>query len=180
MEKTICFFKENYLKLDDVYIHPLSPSTQYGLNVFEGIRGYFNKKEKRFYILELKKHIERLFNSANTLSLKHEYSLKQIEDVIEQLLIKNKFVSDVYFKIVLLVSNNGSWSQDFCADLFIIPWKSGRAFGDKKESLNMCFTSWERISSKSMPPNVKTGANYINSRYAFKESEKKNMICLSF
>ena len=36
-----CYFKGEYLLENDVYIHPLSPSTQYGLNVFERYRCLF-------------------------------------------------------------------------------------------------------------------------------------------
>lgn len=174
MSKTLCYFKGEYLEENEIYIHPLSPSTQYGLNVFEGIRGYFDPKDRCFYVLELEKHLNRLFESANKLQLKHKYSIQQIEIIIQKLLKLNQFDEDVYFKTVLLISQKGSWSQILEADLLIVPWKLNRAFDKSKKCLNLSISSWERISSNSMPPSVKTGANYINGRYAFLEAKSKN------
>lgn len=174
MSNTTCYFKGEYLEEDKIYIHPMSPSTQYGLNVFEGIRAYFNKEENCFYVLKLEEHINRLFKSAKKMQLNHKYDLDKIETIIQELFVLNQFNQDVYFKVVFLISGKGSWSGIFNVDLLIVPWKLDRAFNKNKKSLCLFVSKWERISSKSMPPSIKTGANYINSRYAFLEAKSKN------
>jgi branched-chain amino acid aminotransferase len=38
---------------------------------------------------------------------------------------------------------------------------------------SLAFSSYKRISSNSMPPSVKAGANYLNSRYALLDAKKR-------
>ena len=42
----------------------------------------------------------------------------------------------------------------------------------KKKSLNLYLSKWERINENSMPPTIKCGANYINSRLAHLDAVK--------
>ena len=111
MNKNYCFYKDKYLFDEEIYIHPLSPSTQYGLNVFEGIGAYYNIKNNSFYLLEIEKHVKRLFDSAKRIRLNHNLKINEIEKVIITLLKKNNFKHDAYIKLVLLVSNKASWSD---------------------------------------------------------------------
>ena len=79
MIKNYCFFKGQYLFEEEIYIHPLSPSTQYGLNVFEGIGAYYNIKNDSFYLLEIEKHLKRLFDSARRIRLNHNLKLVKLK-----------------------------------------------------------------------------------------------------
>ena len=169
-----CYFKGEYLLEKDVYIHPLSPSTQYGLNVFEGIGAYFDSKTGCYNILEFDKHINRLFESSKRLKLNHKYTINQIEEITKSLIIKNNFETDIYLKLVFLVSKKGSWAEIYDADLLICSWPKQRNFNTHKSTLNLQISSWERINERSMPPSIKAGANYINSRYALLEAKQNN------
>lgn len=171
MNKNYCFYKDKYLFDEEIYIHPLSPSTQYGLNVFEGIGAYYNIKNNSFYLLEIEKHVKRLFDSAKRIRLNHNLKINEIEKVIITLLKKNNFKHDAYIKLVLLVSNKASWSEEANADLLVYTWQKNRASQLKVPSLSLLISSWERINEKSMPPSIKSGANYMNSRYAFLEAK---------
>ena len=171
MIKNYCFFKGQYLLEEEIYIHPLSPSTQYGLNVFEGIGAYYNIKNDSFYLLEIEKHLKRLFDSARRIRLNHNLKISEIEKAITTLLKKNDFKDDVYIKLVLLVSSKASWSEEANADLLIFTWEKNRASQLKVPALSLLISSWERINEKSMPPSIKSGANYMNSRYAFLEAK---------
>ena len=62
MKNYYIFFNKNYVRQSDANIPVLSSSSQFGLNVFEGIRVY---KEDFFYIFRLKDHLKRLNNSLN-------------------------------------------------------------------------------------------------------------------
>lgn len=169
-----CYFKDDYLLEKDVYIHPLSPSTQYGLNVFEGIGVYFDFETGCYNILEFEKHISRFFESSKRLNLNHKYKISEIEKIIKSLIIKNNFKTDIYLKLVFLVSKKGSWADIYDADLLVCSWPKQRKSASQREKLNLHISSWERISEKSMPPSIKVGANYINSRYAFLEAKQNN------
>ena len=49
--------------LDDAKCNVLSPSFQFGANVFEGIRGYWSEKKEELYIFRLYDHYSRLLRS---------------------------------------------------------------------------------------------------------------------
>lgn len=51
------------LPLDEARINVLSPTAQFGANVFEGIRCYWNEEEKQLYAFRLKEHYARLMQS---------------------------------------------------------------------------------------------------------------------
>ena len=62
MKDYFIFYNNSFIKQSDATLPVLSASTQFGLNVFEGIRVY---KEDYFYIFRLEDHLERLNNSLN-------------------------------------------------------------------------------------------------------------------
>jgi len=159
------FFNGKYLEKDNIKIDILSPSTQYGLNVFEGIKGYFNKETDELIIIDLKGHVKRLLQSARFLDIEHDYTLENIQDIIINLLKINLVSQSVYIKIVLLFSEQGSWITDKKASMLVSIFKN-EDFDPKKKSLKAKISSWERINSRSLPPRIKCGANYINSRLA--------------
>ena len=43
----LIWFENNIIKRDDAKINVLSPTAQFGLNVFEGIRCYWNDNSKK-------------------------------------------------------------------------------------------------------------------------------------
>ena len=51
------YYNESFVKQSEATLSVLSASTQFGLNVFEGIRIY---KEDFFYVFRLEDHLERL------------------------------------------------------------------------------------------------------------------------
>ena len=49
----LIWFENNIIKRDDAKINVLSPTAQFGLNVFEGIRCYWNDNSKNSMHLDL-------------------------------------------------------------------------------------------------------------------------------
>ena len=159
------FYDGKFLLKDEIKIDILSPTTQYGLNVFEGIRGYYNKNSNCLVLIDLNSHIKRLLQSANFLNIQHDYTFENIQNTINDLIKVNRVNHGVYIKIVLLFSDQGSWNTNQKASIFIAIFDN-KDFNPQKKSLRSKISSWERINSRSLPPRIKSGANYINSRLA--------------
>ena len=66
----IVWTKGQFLQENKAYIPMLSPSSQFGLNVFEGIRCYKSLNDSQLFIFRLDDHIDRLYDSAESLKLK--------------------------------------------------------------------------------------------------------------
>ena len=71
----------------------------YGFGVYENLRV---RKGKIFFIDE---HVERLFNSAKIIELKHDFNFDQIKEWIEELIKKNK-LEDCNIKMLLIGGEN--------------------------------------------------------------------------
>jgi branched-chain amino acid aminotransferase len=164
--------KGKFLQENQAYISMLSPSSQFGLNVFEGIRCYKSLNDSELFIFRLDDHIDRLYNSAESLNLKITMNKKDLKEKIILTIIKNKFQQDSIIRVIAYVDEAGSWTQNYNCEVIIIPRLYGRAYEDKS-SLTLSLSDWERINLNSMPPKIKAGANYINSRYAHIDAVNK-------
>jgi branched-chain amino acid aminotransferase len=164
----IYFLDNSFIDSSRASLNIMSPSVQYGLNVFEGIRGYYNNETKSLNIVELDSHIFRLLESARFLALNHKYNFESIRQSILDTVIENKIDYDIYLRVVLLFTQPGSWITGDTATLLIAPMPSIK-FDTNKLALSAKVSSWERISGRSMPPRIKAGANYLNSRLAQQE-----------
>lgn len=144
----------------------LSPSFQYGLNVFEGIRAYPTASGLNTFLLS--EHIDRLLSSAYLLGMRDLPSKSQINDDIANLIPLLDPQEYYYIKLMIGYLGMGSWHSVHAPDriLFAYPVKS--CFKDSTPHLAKCrFSSITRLSQNSLPPRIKVGANYINSRLAY-------------
>jgi len=153
----------NIISNQKAKISILSPTCQYGLNVFEVVRCYLDKKNNQLLAFRLKDHLQRLFRSAKIMRIKPKYTINEIQKAFIKTVSLNKYKEDITVRIVLFINESGSWNSEYKGELLISPAPRGRSF---KKGITCCVSSWERINDKSLPPRVKTGANYINGRMA--------------
>jgi len=169
--KRLIWFKGEIVPLDEAKINIMATTAQYGINVFEGIRCYFNEEQNKLYSFRLNDHIERLFQSAKLIKfilddgITTEYVSNNLKNVIKA----NNDKEDLYVKINMFLDGEGSWSSLSPVGLVIYSYPKGRVYSDKT-GITCCVSSWERISDFVIPPRIKAGANYINSRYALLEA----------
>ncbi len=149
----------------DAKISIFSPTCQYGLNVFEGIRCYLSYTGDHLIAFRLKDHIERLFLSAKVMRLIPKYSPIEVQNAFFEIILSNKYLEDIAVRIVFYISESGNWAKIYECDMLIAPIPMGRAY-DSKVGIHCCTSTWERINDRSVSPRIKAGANYINSRMA--------------
>ena len=56
--------------------------------------------------------------------------------------------------------------------MFIAPIPRPRGDADSPVGRKAGISTWQRISDNDLPPRIKAGANYLNSRYAFLEARR--------
>jgi branched-chain amino acid aminotransferase len=146
----------------------LNPSFLYGINCFEGIRAYwFNNKLR---VIDLESHIDRLYKSAKKLSLKPPLTKARLLTHVQKILEKEEISFDAYIRVTIFAGNEtGSWHErSYFNNLISITEKE--SFLHNPKSFRLKVSTFKRISINSMPPDVKAGANYLNSRYAHLEA----------
>ncbi|MCT4633638.1 MAG: branched-chain amino acid transaminase [Firmicutes bacterium] len=156
------------MAVKDAKINVLSPTSQFGANVFEGIRCYWNQDEKQLYAFRLDDHFDRLANSIKLLKLECDYTIEDMKKGFFDIIKANDYKEDIAVRQTVFLDGFGSWSSTGPTGMFIAPIARKRSY-DKK-SLKCCISSWERISDRSLSPRIKVGANYLNSRLAHMEA----------
>lgn len=146
----------------------LNPSFLYGVNCFEGIRGYWHNNKLR--VIDLNPHINRLYKSAKKLSLNPPLTKTELKTHVKKILENEEINCNVYIRITLFAGNEtGSWHErSYFNNLISITEKE--SFLHNPKSFRLKVSTFKRISINSMPPDVKAGANYLNSRYAHLEA----------
>lgn len=168
----LIWFKGEIMPYGEAQVNIMNTSAQYGINVFEGIRCYYDEENNQLFAFKLYEHLERLLSSAKLLRLeiKPHITIDYLVKSIHGLIKANSFREDIYVKIGVFLDDEGSWSASGPTDLYILAFPKGRVYSDNK-GLSCCITSWQRISDSAVSPRIKSGANYINSRYGFLEAQ---------
>ena len=156
---------------DKAVVNVLSPTSQFGLNVFEGIRCYWNDTEQVLYIFRLKEHLIRLIQSCKLLHIRLPYSFEEMKQFIQETIEANNFRGDCAIRVTIFGDGIGSWHSIDNFDMFIAPIQRKRTQIEKLEGKSACISSWQRINDNILPPRAKVGANYINSRYGFLQAK---------
>lgn len=165
------WFKGEILDVNDAKINILAPTSQFGLNVFEGIPCYWNDEEKQLYAFRLDDHYDRLLRSVKLIQLDCKYTKNDMVKAFTDVIKANEYDENLSVRQTLFVDGFGSWGSDGPVDMFVAPIPRGRISAEyNKKGLNVCVTSWRRISDENLSPRIKCGANYINSRVGQREA----------
>ena len=167
-------FENRYIWLDgeivhlpDAKINVLSPTSQFGANVFEGIRCYWNDVEEQLYAFRLDDHYKRLKRSQKLMQMEDRYTVAEMKQALIDVVTKNDYREDIAVRQTLFIDGFGSWSSKGPINMFVAPVPKGKTNPEyNKKGLNCCISSWQRINDNSLSPRIKCGANYINSRMA--------------
>ena len=154
---------------DDARIHVMAHVVNYGSSVFEGIRCYNTTRGSA--VFRLPEHIQRLLNSAKIYRMDSGFNRDQIVDATTEL-IRASDLDECYIRPVILrgldeakpsfgVNPFGS-----PIDTYIATWQWGKYLGEEalETGIDVCVSSWTRITSNAMPSMAKAGANYMNSQ----------------
>ena len=158
-----------FIKWDDARVHVMSHVLHYGSSVFEGIRTY--KTTRGPAIFRLREHIHRLLNSAKIYRMEHPWTLNELFDATVQLVIRGG-LQQCYVRPIMFRSLDEE-RPAFGVNPFPNPmacyigaWDWGKYLGDAaiEQGVDVCVSSWNRLTPNSMPAMAKAGANYMNSQ----------------
>ena len=156
------FVPESEAKVS-VYDHGLL----YGDGVFEGIRAY-NKR-----IFKLKEHVDRLYESANAISLSIPMSKDEFLKKIVETCRKNNVV-DGYIRVVVSrgVGDLGLSPYKCKKPTIVIIAKSIKLYSNEN-GLKLITTSVRRNPPQCLSPNIKS-LNYLNNILGKIEAHQRN------
>jgi len=154
---------------DDARIHVMSHVVNYGSSVFEGIRCYNTVDGPA--VFRLTEHIQRLLNSAKIYRMDSGFTRPDIIDGTLELLRQSN-LDECYIRPLILRGldeNKPAFGVNpfgIPIDTYVATWQWGKYLGEEalETGIDVCVSSWTRITSNSMPAMAKAGANYMNSQ----------------
>ncbi|HEX5404681.1 MAG TPA: aminotransferase class IV [Pseudonocardiaceae bacterium] len=157
---------------DDCVVHARSQGAFWGANVFEGVRAYVNPDTGAVHAFRVDEHLGRLRRSMKSLHMEIAHSDAELKQACLDLVLANGFTTDAHICVVAyfdLGPNFDPLAHTTSTGVHITSTPAPRS--PKSETgLAATISSWRRISDDSMPPRIKTGANYHNSRLAQHEA----------
>lgn len=163
----LIWLKGEILPVSEAKINVLSPTAQFGANVFEGIRCYWNEEHQQLYAFRLDDHYKRLINSARLFQMECPYSPEELKQALVDVVQANNYREDIAVRQTLFLDGFGSWGSKEPVSMFVAPIPKAKTNPEyNKKGLHCCVSSWQRIHDNSISPRIKCGANYINSRMA--------------
>ena len=159
----------DFIKWDDARVHVMAHVLHYGSSVFEGMRCY--KTNRGPAIFRLREHMQRFLNSAKIYRMEHSWSLEELSEASIQL-VQRAGIDQCYLRPIMFRSLDEEHPA-FGVNPFPNPmacyigaWDWGKYLGDEaiEQGVDVCVSSWNRLTPNSMPAMAKAGANYMNSQ----------------
>ncbi len=158
-----------FIKWGDARVHVMSHVLHYGSSIFEGIRCYATDDGPA--IFRLREHLQRFLNSAKIYRMDHVWKLDQLCDASVEL-VRRSELKQCYIRPILFRSLDEA-KPAFGVNPFPNPlacyigaWDWGKYLGDEaiEKGVDVCVSTWNRLTPNSMPAMAKSGANYMNSQ----------------
>jgi branched-chain amino acid aminotransferase len=134
-----------------------------GLNVYEGLKGYWQADGSAFGLVEMRRHYDRLVRSARLLHIPvpvtYEEFLRASGELIRALYEHDK---DMWMRATLYVVE-GHWGEGTVADLVLTAYHQKK---DPPAPISVGVSTWQRATDVSLPPRIKTSSNYQVARLA--------------
>lgn len=159
---------------DEAKISIFTESAMRGANVYEGLRAYWSEKHGNLFVWLLDAHLRRLFQSMKIMRMTPPYTQAALRQAVIDWCRANAFREDIHFRLVAYFGKGGGFRGFRPGEITTGAWVAGGPRRDEKaaaEGIHVCVSSWRRISDDAVPPRVKAGANYQNSRLAAVEAQ---------
>jgi branched-chain amino acid aminotransferase len=158
-----------FIDWDDARVHVMTHAINYGSSVFEGVRCYDTDRGPA--VFRLRDHMQRLMNSAKIYRMDPKLTRDEFTDAAVDL-VGQSGLDECYLRPLIFRGLDerkpafGVNPFPNPIECYIAAWQWGKYLGDEAmdAGIDVCVSSWTRITSNSMPAMAKAGANYMNSQ----------------
>ena len=170
---TWVYFDGEFGRYHDIKLGLMTHALHYGTGVFEGIRAYWNGKEKQLHLLQAPAHYDRMRRSANVMRFKLPHSTEELVNITLEVLRRNEFKSDVYVRPLLFTASEEigvrlhNIKQSFL--IYAIPFGN---YVEIEGGLRCMVSTWRRVPDQSLPARAKITGSYAQSALAKSEANE--------
>ena len=164
------YFQGDVRPWEEATLHISCEAVTRGLNVYEGLKGYWQEGETAFGIVELRRHYERLTRSARLLHIPVPVTYGEFREACAKLVrLLYERDKDMWVRAALYVVE-GHWGEGTVADLVLTAYHQPK---QPPTPVSVGVSTWRRSSDVSLPPRIKTSANYQVARLARIEGRER-------
>ncbi|MBL8551486.1 MAG: aminotransferase class IV [Hyphomonadaceae bacterium] len=153
----------------DAKFHIASEAVVRGLNVFEGLKGFW-QPDGSFGLLALPRHWKRMRQSAKLLHIPFEMSLEEWIDanhaIVEALYEPER---NMWIRATLYVTE-GHWGENTVSDLVLTAFHYPKG---APQPIHTGVSTWQRATDQTVPYRIKTSTNYQVARLAKIEGRER-------
>ena len=164
------WFDGEIIDWQDANVHLLTHTLHYGLGVFEGVRAYNTPKGSSIFRLE--DHTDRLFKSAETVSMKIPFSQVQLNDAHKQI-IKLNNLTEAYIRPMCFYGSEGMGlrADNLEVHCMVAAWKwpSYMEPEAREKGIKVKLSSYTR-QVRNPVSSAKVNGNYVHSIVALNEA----------
>lgn len=166
----LIWFNGKLVKASKAKLHVLSHSLHFASAVFEGIRVYNRESFK------LKKHIDRLFNSANILDIKIPFSKKKILTACK-IIVQKQNLNSGYLRPIVWRGGQSMAPSIPKAKINVAiagwDWPVYYSKTAKRKGISLNISRWKRPPNDCAPTQSKCSGLYMICTLAKHEAEKR-------
>jgi len=148
---------------EEATLHVSCEAVNRGLNVYEGLKGYWQSDGSAFGIVEMRSHYDRLTRSARLLHIPVPVSFEEFREACAKLIRALREPDrDMWIRATLFVVE-GHWGEGTVADLVLTAYHQPK---QPPSPVSVGVSTWQRATDLSLSPRIKTSANYNVARLA--------------
>lgn len=171
-QNTIVFFENQYVPLAEARVSILTHALHYGTGNFDGIRGYWDDKQRELFLVRPQDHYVRWKTNCGILRIDVPLSAGELSKITAELIRRNQFQSNVYVRPLAYkcAQRIGVIPDDRDAfALMVVPFGD---YLDSRQGLHAGVVSWRRVEDNAIPGRAKICGAYVNSALASDEARR--------
>lgn len=147
---------------EDAVFHISHEAVLRGLNVFEGLKGYW-QPDGSFGIVALRRHFDRLRRSARLMYMPFDTSFEEFAAAIDALLtVQCDRQRDAWIRATLY-GEEGHWGVGSTSNLVLTAYSTAPG---RPAPVRAGVSTWQRAADLALPSRIKTSSNYQVARFA--------------
>jgi len=147
---------------DDAVLHVASEAVQRGMNVFEGLKGFW-QADGRFGLLAMQRHWARLRRSAALMHMPFDMSFDAYDAACHEIVARQREPSRNMWIRTTLYLTEGHWGVGDKTDLVLTAYHYPKG---PPARMATGVSTWRRASDNAVPARIKSGFNYLAARLA--------------
>lgn len=146
----------------EAVLHVTTEGCQRGMNVFEGLKDFW-QPDGRFGLLAMPRHFARLKRSAALMHMRFDITFDEYDAACHEITARQREPSPNMWTRTTLFLVEGHRGLGDKADLVLAAYHYPKGPPTRMAS---GVSTWQRAPDNAMPARIKTGFNYLSTRFA--------------